>query len=329
MGEQINDSKLIQFLNKETSVQENEEILQWVTSSEENRNQFREIHQAFQVSKQKLFQSEIDIEQAWNKLNNKLPQVKIKEKVISLKIINRIAVSILVILTVGFGSLWVNDHYFSESKSSLVQFEAPKGEKSKIVLADGSEVWLNSETKIQYDVLNPRKVNIQGEAYFEVKKDRSHPFEIITSSGMKVIVTGTRFNLRSYNDEPFVETSLEEGEVIIEGKKSEKLAVLKPGQQSIYNLNSREIQVQNVISEIYSIWRNNELRFSDITFEELVPRIERWYGISVKLDSGIEKNDRFTMTIKTESLRELLTMMQLTSKFNYEINGSFVEISGK
>lgn len=325
----MDDNKLIRFLNKETSTLENEEILRWVFSSEENRNQFREIHQAFQVSNQKLFQSEIDIEQAWNKLNNKLPKTKIKGKVISLEVLNRIAVSVLVILAVGFGSLWVNDHFFSQPISSFVQFEAPKGEKSKIVLADGSLVWLNSETKIQYDVLNPREVNIQGEAYFEIKKDRSHPFEITTFSGMKVKVTGTRFNLRSYDDELFVETTLEEGEVIIEGKKSEKLAILKPGQQSKYDLKSHEIQVRNVSSEIYSIWRNNELRFSDITFNELVPRIERWYGISIKLDSGIEKDDRFTMTIKTESLRELLTMMQLTSKFNYEINGSFVKISGK
>ncbi|HZL11272.1 MAG TPA: FecR domain-containing protein [Prolixibacteraceae bacterium] len=329
MGDQMNDSKLIHFLNRKTSTQENEEILLWVSSSEENRNQFREIHQVFQVSKQKLVQSEIDIEQAWDKLNNKLPKTKIKAKVISLEIFNRIAVSVLVILAVGFGSLWVNDHFVASPKSGLVVFEAPSGEKSKIVLADGSQVWLNSETKLQYDAMNPRSVILNGEAYFEVKKDRSHPFLILTSSGMKVKVTGTKFNLRSYNDESFVETSLEEGEVIIEGKNSNKLAVLKPGQQSKYDVKSQKIKVQNVSSEIYSIWRNNELRFSDITFEDLVPRIERWYGISIKLDSGIEKNDRFTMTIKTESLRELLTMMQLTSKFNYEINGSFVEIKRK
>ncbi len=329
MGDQMNDDTLIQFLNKETSTQENEEILRWVSSSEDNRDQFREIHQAFQVSNQKLFQREIDIEQAWNKLNNKLPKTKIKGKVISLEIFNRIAVSVLVILTVGFGSLWVNDHFLANPKSGLVVFEAPSGEKSKIVLADGSQVWLNSETKLQYDAMNPRSVILNGEAYFEVKKDRSHPFLILTSSGMKVKVTGTKFNLRSYDDELFVETSLEEGEVIIEGKNSNKLAILKPGQQSKYDINSQKIQVQNVSSEIYSIWRNNELQFSDITFEELVPRIERWYGISIKLDSGIEKDDRFTMTIKTESLRELLNMMQLTSKFNYEINGSFVEIQRK
>lgn len=325
----MNDTIIIKFLKKETSSPENEELLRWVSESEENRMQFEEIHQAHLASNQKIFQAKIDIEAAWDKLNNKLPKQKTSEKIISLKTINRIAVSVLIILAAGFGSLWVSEHYFSESKSELVQFEAPSGEKSKIILADGSLVWLNSETKLRYDTKQSRSVFLNGEAFFEVKKDKAQPFEIMTSSGMKVKVTGTKFNLRSYDGETFVETSLEEGEVIIEGANSEKLAVLKPGQQSRYMINNGEILIQNVDPEIYSIWRNNELRFSDITFNDLIPRIERWYGVSIKLDSEIEKEDRFTMTIKTESLRELLNMMKLTSKFNYEINGSIVEIKRK
>jgi ferric-dicitrate binding protein FerR (iron transport regulator) len=144
---------------------------------------------------------------------------------------------------------------------------------------------------------------------------------------MKVVVTGTKFNLKSYPEEAIVETTLEEGQVTISNARSEKLAMLKPGQQARYDLKGQEIKVNNVTPEIYSLWKNNELRFSNISFEELVPRIERWYGITIKLDTKIGKKDRFTMTIKTESLRELLNMLQLTSKFKYEINGSSVKIS--
>jgi ferric-dicitrate binding protein FerR (iron transport regulator) len=84
-----------------------------------------------------------------------------------------------------------------------------------------------------------------------------------------------------------------------------------------------------VSTEIFSIWRNNELRFNDISYAELIPRIERWYGVSIELDPGISKTDRFTMSVKTESLRELLNMMKLTSNFNYEINGEKVELVAK
>jgi transmembrane sensor len=317
------------FLSRETSEQENSEILHWVSVSEENRIEFRKAHQLFHQSKLKHFQSEIDVDQAWEILSGQLPKQQRVRKAMRLDVFMKMAASVLLILAVGVGSLWTHEHYFKSSKSVFVQFEAPKGEKSKIILADGSLVWLNSQTILKYDALIPRKVFVQGEAYFEVQKDQKHPFEVETASGMKVIVTGTKFNLRSFSNESVVETTLEEGEVQILGIKSDKLAVLQPGQQSTYNIQTNELQIQNVSAEIFSLWKNNELRFSDISFEDLVPCIERWYGITIKMDQKIGNNDRFTMTIKTESLRELLTMMQLTSKFNYEINGSSVEINAK
>jgi transmembrane sensor len=325
----MDNYRLFRFFSRETSEQENSEILDWVSVSEENRFEFRNAHQAFHLSKVNQFQCEIDVDLAWEKLYSELPKTDKKIKLIQLNVFMKIAVSVLIILSVGFGSLWTNEHFFKRSKSAFVKFETPKGEKSKIVLADGSLVWLNSQTNLKYDALNPRKVFIEGEAYFEVKSDSDNPFEVNTSSGISIKVTGTRFNLKCYTNDPFIETTLDEGEVIITGVDSEKLAVLNPGQQAQYDLQNNRIKVTNVSTEIYSLWKNNELRFSDISFAELVPRIESWYGVSVKLDPRIGEKDRFTMTLKTESLRELLNMMQLTSKFNYEINGSSVEIHAK
>lgn len=326
MAEEMNDMVLIRFLNKETSAQENEEILRWVSSSDNNRRHFRELHQAYHFSSQKLFATEINIDQAWNTVNSKLPKSVAGKKIISLQFLNRIAVSILLLMSISFAGLWINEHYFAGTRSATVTFEAPSGEKSKVILADGTQVWLNSESRLLYDASKPRTAVLYGEGYFEVKADRSHPFEVITGSGMKVKVTGTRFNLRNYASESIVETSLEEGEVILEAKNSTKLAVMKPGQLARYDTHCQLLNIQHVDPEIYSIWRKNELQFSNISFAELVPRIERWYGISIVLKTGTENNDRFTMTIKTESLRELLAMMQLTSKFDYEINGSHVNI---
>lgn len=330
MEESINNILIHRFLNKETSEQENNEILRWVSASEENRAEFQRLHQALHLSKIKQFQSEIDIETAWNKLNGKLLKDKVKPRVIYMEIFRKVAVAALIVLAIGVGSIWTREQFFTGAQSAIVKFEAPKGEKAKIVLADGSHVWLNSQTILKYDALNPRMVTIEGEGYFEVKKDQAHPFEVTTPSGMKVKVTGTSFNLRSFASESFVETTLDDGEVIITGANSEQLVVLKPGQQAKYDIKSNELQVQNVSTEIYSLWKNNELRFVDISFLELVPRIERWYGVSIELDTQIiNSKDRFTMTIKTESLRELLNMMKLTSKFNYEINGAQIEIHAK
>lgn len=324
----INDIILHRFFNRETTEQENKDILQWVGASEENRAEFRKAHQLHHLSNLKQSYSEMDVDKAWKELSSNLPKERKSQRIVYLNIIRKYAVSILILLTVGFGSLWTKEHYINKTKSAVIQFEAPKGEKSKVLLADGSMVWLNSQTKLRYNTSTPRKVSIDGEVYFEVKKDPKHPFEVTTNTGIVVKVTGTKFNLRSYSDDQFVETTLDEGQVIIT-KDHHEIATLNPGQQAKYDIRKNELYVNNVSTKIYSLWKNNELRVFNISFAELAPQIERWYGVSIKLDPQIGYEDQFTMTIKTESIRELLEMMKLTSKFDYEINGEQVEISAK
>jgi transmembrane sensor len=327
MEETINETLLNRFLDKDTSNEENEAIHRWVSDSEGNRIEFRKFHLAYHMSKLRYSKSQIDVDEAWNKLNHLLPKAKPQHKLIDLDILRKVAASVLLVVAGGLGSLWMSGYFSGQQQSAIVELKTLKGEKSQVILADGSHVWLNSQTVLKYDALNPRKTTLDGEAFFEVEKDKAHPFEVITASGMKVIVTGTKFNLKSFAGEPFVETTLEEGVVEIEGADNKQLAQLEPGQQAQYNIEENNTSVKNVSPELYSLWKNNELRFTDISFAELVPRIERWYGITISLDSNRKNNDRFTMTIKTESLRELLNMMQLTSKFNYEIKGEQVKIN--
>lgn len=328
MGKSIDDSLLNRFLEKETSNTENSKIFQWVFQSEENRKKFRQVHQVWHLSRLKQYQSEIDIDAAWLKLYRQLHGLTGKRVFFQRNFYWKVAASVAIILNVGFGSLWMNEH-FQTPKSKVVSIESPSGEKSKVVLPDGTHVWLNSQTIVKYDASSPRKVKLQGEAYFEVVKDPDYPFEVSTNSGMKVTVLGTKFNLRSFEDEARFETTLEEGEVMISGADIKNPVLLTPGQQANYDIRNHKIRIQYVSTEIYTLWKNNELRFTDISFQELVLRIERWYGVKIKLDSKISLEDRFTMTIKTESLRELLSMMQLTSNFDYEINGEEVTIHAK
>ncbi|MGV8090439.1 MAG: FecR family protein [Mangrovibacterium sp.] len=326
MEQSVNDSLLLRFLKRETSEQENAEILQWVSGSEENCEEFRRVHRIFHLSMRKQYESEIDIDQAWNKLISQIPEMKTQVRSFRPNVFWKVAASVAMILAVGFGSLWTYEHFFYRLQTAKIRIESPAGEKSKVVLADGTLVWLNSETILDYNASDPRKVTLRGEAYFDVTKDREHPFEVTTASGLKVTVLGTRFNLRSFSGENNVEATLEEGEIVITGINYKQPVRLISGQQVSYDISNKELQIRNVSTGIYSSWKNNELRFTDISFRELVPLIERWYGVRIDLDPQISTMDRFTMTIKTESLRELLNMMQLTSKFDYEINGEKVTI---
>jgi ferric-dicitrate binding protein FerR (iron transport regulator) len=327
MERSINETLLLRFLDKETTPEENESILRWVSDSEDNRTEFQRLHQAHHLSKLRSLKADIDVDEAWEKLNTILPKVRTRKNLINLDILWKVAASVLLVVAGGISSLWISGYFSDLQKSAIVELKASKGEKSQAILADGSHVWLNSQTVLKYDALNPRKVTMEGEAFFDIKKDRDHPFEVSTTSGMKVIVTGTKFNLRSFADDPFIETTLEEGEVLIEGVNNLQLAQLEPGQQAQYKTGENKASVRNVSTELYSLWKNNELRFTDISFADLIPRIERWYGVTITSNSKQTNSDRFTMTIKTESLRELLNMMQLTSKFNYEIKGEQVKIN--
>lgn len=325
MEQSIDDSLLLRFLKKETSEQENAEILKWVSASDENREEFRRVHRLFYLTMSGYYESEINIDQAWEKLLSQIPKKKATVRSFGTAVFWKVAASVAIVLAIGFGSLWTAERFYRDQTANI-RIESPAGEKSKVILADGTHVWLNSNTTLDYHVSDPRKVTLQGEAYFDVAKDRRHPFEVTAGPGLKVTVLGTKFNLRSFADEGRIETTLEEGEVIITGINAGDPVRLEPGQQANFDIGNKDLQIKNVPAGICSLWRNNELRFTDISFRELVPRIERWYGIKIDLYPLISEKDRFTLTIKTESLRELLSMMQLTSKFSYEINGEKVTI---
>ncbi len=329
MEEFRDDSLLYRFLNRETTEEENKEILDWISASEGNQNRFRKIHRAFNVHQFISLRSRTDLDQAWKKLYSRMPAGRKKLFPLSAAFFSRVAAAILILMAVGLGSLWVYEQFLKEGHQAMVVLDVPRGEKTKIVLTDGTLVWVNSQSVLKYNALDSRKVTIEGEAYFEVCKNEDQPFEVSTPSGMKLRVTGTRFNLRCYPNERFIETTLEEGCVIIENIHPHPKVVLNPGEQARFDPSANQVDVKKVVPGIYSLWRNNELRFENIPFSDLIPRIERIYGVNIQLDPRINKNDRFTMTITTESLRELFNMMKLTSKFDYEINGEQVKIHAR
>lgn len=313
--------QLVRFINRETTREEDREVLAWVMESDGNRTELRQLYETWMLSRVPQQADQINIDRAWAEFSAKRLSDSRRENRRTLPFSMRVAASILILIAVGVGSF--EAYRMTENggmANQWVKVEVPAGEKSKVVLADGSRVWLNSESVLKYNTADPRKVDFVGEAYFEVAKDARHPFEVHTESGIDVRVLGTQFNLRNYPDENRMETTLDEGKVELYGSRLSGSVTMKPGEQAVFAENQMEIK--KVDSRLFSVWRDNELKFVDISFAELVPRIERWYGVKIQLDPRLASRDRFTLTIKTESIRELFTMMQLTSTFKYQINGS-------
>ncbi len=232
------------------------------------------------------------------------------------------------------------------------------GSKSKLVLADGTQVWLNSGSKLSYNKNNSngqREVSLTGEAYFDVFKDPVHPF-IIHTGRINIKVLGTAFNVRSYPGEKNIETSLIRGrvEVTIKDRPSESI-ILKPneklvipsGEEAVASVPARNsgkattapqhspepiIAVSHLTyapkdsTIIETAWLENKLIFQGETFEDLAIRMERWYGISFRFKNEAVKKEKLTGVFENETVQEALSALQLVAPFRYAIGKNEVVI---
>lgn len=161
----------------------------------------------------------------------------------------------------------------------------PKGKIQKINLPDGSTVWINSAGTLSFpSVMNSGKrvVHLNGEAYFDVKHDKSSPF-IVKTNGMDIRVLGTSFNVKAYMEDNQYATTLVEGEVELQEVKSGKTFIMKPGNHVTYDIKKRVMNVRNVDTDYYTIWRNGLFMFEYEELSHILKRIERTYDIDIKL----------------------------------------------
>lgn len=163
-----------------------------------------------------------------------------------------------------------------------------KGGQYQIILPDGSHVWLNTLSSLKFPISfngKKREVELKGEGYFEVAKNKIHPFNVLTQD-QEVEVLGTHFNINSYEDEPTTETTLLEGSVRILQLKSNKSALLKPGQQSHLKGNGA-IQVNSVKTESVIAWKNGLFQFQNSDIRNVVRQLARWYDVDFEFKGPI------------------------------------------
>jgi ferric-dicitrate binding protein FerR (iron transport regulator) len=204
----------------------------------------------------------------------------------------------------------------------------PKGGQYQVTLPDGSKVWLNSISSIKFPVnfssLKERRVELTGEAYFEVAHNKALPFRVTT--GKQVVeVLGTHFNINAYRDEPNTKATLLEGSVkVTDGNNT---AILKPGQQAELagNINISEANVDEIVA-----WKNGYFRFEDKKLEDIMRVIARWYDIKVVfLDESVKNETYGALSTRFDNISALLNIMQQTGDAKFSIEGSTVRISRK
>ncbi|NII27771.1 DUF4974 domain-containing protein [Pseudoflavitalea sp. X16] len=228
-------------------------------------------------------------------------------------------------------------------KNAAVRYHAvttPTGGFYALTLPDKSKVWLNAESRISYPTVfagKERRVEVTGEAYFEVAKDPSKPF-IVSTGNAEVRVLGTHFNVRNYGDEETIKTTLLEGSVQVSAGGSQPGTpnakpgtILKPTQQawlSSQSNKSSSIMVQTVDVESVIAWKNGYFDFKAASFTDVMKEIKRWYAGIESVDIKTPINDQFTAGIpRNVPLSTMLTILQETSKVHFEIKGKTVIVT--
>lgn len=177
----------------------------------------------------------------------------------------------------------------SINESALNQLIVPWGKTSRIILPDGTKVFLNAGSRLAFPNHfkgNDRSVLLVGEAYFEVKKNPDHNF-VVDVNGVKIKDLGTKFNICAYPSDGRVETALVEGKVSIENENSSlftKDLVLDPGQMASYDRMTNKTNIKEVNVENYSLWINGIMKFESVDLKQVLKKLERYYDIVIDLD---------------------------------------------
>ena len=194
----------------------------------------------------------------------------------------------------------------------------PKGGVFEIILPDGSKVWLNAASSLKFPASfkgEERRVELKGEAYFEVTKNKKMPFRVIAGKA-EIEVLGTHFNVMAYKDtkESEITTTLIEGSVkVIEGKKS---ILIKPGEQAKVN---KSIDVSKVNATEAVEWKNGNFNFSHESFESIMNKIARWYNVEIEYEGEVTKEEFVGTVPRSEDISEVLKRLELTGLVHFKI----------
>jgi transmembrane sensor len=348
---------IIKFHSRNATEDEIQLLMQWIKENENNKRLFDEVSDIWLVTAKNSNKLDFDTVFALRKVKAKLKTRQItlnKNRFGGYSVFLKIAA--LFILAYGLGlatyTLVRKDNYKLNDETTKIS--APIGSKSKITLPDGTQVWLNAGSTISYSG-NFNKVNrdieLEGEAYFDVVKNKNLPF-IVKTNDIRVKVLGTAFNIKAYPDEGSAETTLVRGSLIVENNsKNNKVqrTVLSPNQRATFiksqgkvflteteKKSLREEKVEKVEgtillskkvdTEVFTAWKDNRLIIRNESFESLVLRLERWYGVQIQIKNDEIKNYHFNGTIENETIQDVLEIIKYTLPIKYSIQHNIIAI---
>lgn len=220
------------------------------------------------------------------------------------------------------GQLSYNNNGNTAAEIAFNTITTPKGRQFRLQLEDGTKVWLNAASSLTYPAAftgKDRRVEITGEAFFEVAKDQTRPFHVKVNDETEIEVLGTQFNINSYSNETSISTTLIEGSVQINNRNGKTR--ITPGQQAQVVTGAEEVKVlNNVNTRKITAWKDGVFNFENASLFEVMRQLERWYDIEVEYDKGVQNYEFFGKMDRDLSLQEVLRGLEM-NEVNFKVEG--------
>lgn len=359
--ENISEEIKMLFVNYITGEITEDELIKlqdWISGHPEREEYLDRLSKTWELSKKRLNKSLFNDDLQWRKIQAGMvaadlhSQNNSARKIAILSFLKNAAFWILIF---GLGAVlsWLILMPSRQNYNALTEITSPLGAKSHVKLPDGTEVWLNAGSKIVYSNNfneKERKIQLIGEAYFNVFTNKSKPFTVQTSD-IVVRAFGTRFNVKAYPDEKTITTILEEGKIdvmLLKGGNDKSSIVLKPNQKIVYfkeanYLKGKEVKPEsakdtkeekastmahletkikldtNINTELYTSWKEKQWIIESIPFETLVPMLERRFNLKITIKDPELNNYKFTGTIQNETVEQIMDALTFTAPMNYSI----------
>lgn len=322
----MNEELLIKFLVKTASPDELEEIEKWISQCKDNANWLFEIERIWAIKEELKYSNEKELKNAYNELRTQLDKRKIrpaskKRSQIPTFIISALkyAAIVLIISTLSISIYqWIDEQRIAPSN----QIEVPKGQRAFLTLSDGTKVWLNAQSRLTYPgefTNQERKVQLEGEGYFEVAPDSRKPF-IIDGDLLDVKVLGTKFNMRVYKGEENSIT-LSEGKVEVATSDGKNRLTLQPKEQAIYSTEKGMRLYKNVDTDSDRSWIKGELIFHDQSLEKICLELERRFDWNIEIQDPGLAQELFTCHFdENVRLEDIMRLLSTTRQLAYSID---------
>lgn len=327
----LSEDIINKYLTGQCSEEELVEVNAWMKESEENARQLFRMEEIYHLGKFNQYADRQQMARAEKQLYKKLDEEKRKQnKILRMHRWMKYAAMIAVILVIGGGSgYWL---YQNGNNQHMMVAVANEGIVKEIILLDGTKVWLNNSATLKYPrefSEKERNVYLDGEAYFEVTKNRHKPFTV-QSDAMRVRVLGTTFNFKCDKNYRIAEVTLIEGEIEVKGNKEEGQIILAPGQRAELNKNNGRLTVKQVDAKMDAVWHDNLIPFQKADIFTISKALERFYDIKIILSPDMRADKTYSGVLKKKStIESVLKSLQNSISIDYKIVGNNIFISPK